>query len=253
MKYLILLTIFSCSFLGKGDLPSEKKMTYTYADVSGRYKLIRDRKFSKNKVVTRTQLIKPSGDKVLEKSITVSHLGSVKNKDGRALILRPEAAEFSVWLEGKNYFSRMSLDVKRKSLRLDLKSPEAKWNGTTLIPFPKGKYFCFYSQLPECLYHLKFLSATENNPDKEIGFYIIWDSFPYVQDQLSGVGQKIFAKASIKFEGPQKKLLRYVIEVEGQIILYDFSKSFELVKIAWISQGITVVPEGEEIPVSDLE
>ncbi len=248
MKIFILFFAVSCgSFGNKGSLP-DGKTDYSYTDVSGTYRLTREKKMINKKIVTRTQVLVSTGGhaKVLEKSITLSQLGSIKSKDKRLLTVRPEASEFNVWLEGKNYSTKMSLDLKNKSLQITLKSPEQKWNGIKTVPFPKGKYFCFYSQIPECLYHLQFLQKIYKNPKETLDFYVIWDSYPYVQEQLSGVGRNVFSAASIKFDGKLKKLLKYEVELDGQTLLYHFSNSFELVKIAWISQGITVLPYGEE-------
>ena len=75
----------------------------------------------------------------------------------------------------------------------------------------------------------------------------MWDSYPYIQDQLTRVGKSLFAPASVKFDGVIKNHFRYIVEIEGQVLLYQFTKSFDLVKVAWISQGITIAPPGEEI------
>ena len=253
MKLIILLLLVSCS--SSQNSLTDGKTDYNYSDVSGKFRLSREKKTLDKKIITRTQLLMSAGGnaKILEKSITLSHLGSIKGPKGRLLTLRPEASEFSVWLEGKAYSSKMSLDTKNKSLKIVLKSPEAKWNGTTLVSFPKGRYFCFYSQIPECLYHLQFLQRILKNQKENLDFYVIWDSYPYVQDQLSGVGKNVFSTASVRFDGKFKKLLKYEVEIDGQVLLYHFSSSFELVKMAWVSQGITILPYGEEVSDNELE
>lgn len=248
MKALLILFLLagcSSSFLSKSK---EGKTEYAYADVSGKYKFTREHKLSDKKIVTRTQLLQINGgnSKILEKSILVSHLGSVKDKNKRIIILRPEASEFSVWLEGKNYSSKMSIDEKQKSMRVQLNSPESKWQGTSLIPFPKGKYFCFYSQIPECLYYSGILKKVISDKNGSANFYVIWDSYPYIQDQLSGVGSKLFASANLRYDGSTRNTYKFELEVDGQMIAYHFSKSFDLIKVAWISQGITIVPVSEE-------
>lgn len=254
MKHLIILLIFvsGCSGLLTSK-PKEGKLEYSYTDVSGRFKYLREQKLTDRKLVTRTQLLLPSGGtfKNLEKSITVSHLGSIKDKNGRVVILRPEASEFSVWLEGKNYSSRMSIDEKNKSMKVSLDSPESKWKGVSLIPFPKGRNFCFYSQLPECLYHSGMLKRALSKSKESVDLFIIWDSYPYIQDQLTGVGSKLFTSANFKYDGMSKSVYKFVLELEGQIIVYHFSKSFDLIKLAWIAQGITIVPPGEEASPND--
>lgn len=253
MRILVLLLLaISCAHNGPSGSPQEGKKTYSYSDVTGSYQYIREFKNIKQKVISRGQLMSTNSGvkKVLEKSIVVSQLGSIKANKTRIVTMRPQASEFTVWLEGKKYFSRMQINPKSKSMRLTLDSPEAKWQGTSEIPFPRGKYFCFYTQIPECLYHNYLLTRAFDEQKRKIDFYVVWDSFPYVQDQLTNVGKSLFASASLKFDGEIKKTFRYIVEVEGQVIIYLFSRNFDLLKISWIAQGISVVPPGEE---TDLE
>ena len=243
--FLILLT--SCSsFNGK---PREGKSSYSYADASGGYRLVRESKQIEKKVITRNQLIdsKSGQAKVLEKSILVSQVGSIKSKSGRLLTVRPLASEFVVWLEGKKYSSKMQLNPANKTMKVTLNSPESRWQGSKEIAFPKGKYFCFFNQIPECLYHNYLLPLANKNGTQKFNFSIIWDSYPYLQDQYNYVGKNLFAAATVKYDGEFKKQFRYIVEVEGQMILYTFTKSYDLARIAWIAQGITIVPPGEEI------
>ena len=250
---LLLLFIASCSSGGPSGSPREGKTIYTYNDISGSYRLSREFKNIKQKIVTRNQLMnRAAGDaRVVEKSIVVSRLGSIKGKKSRIVTLRPEASEFSVWLEGKQYLSRMRLNPKKKIMNLTMESPDNRWNGTKEIPFPKGQYFCFYNQIPECLYHNYLLKRAHDDGRRKIDFFIIWDGYPYIQDQLTRVGKNLFAPATVKFDGEIKKNFRYIVEVEGQMILYMFSSSYDFVKMSWIVQGITITPPGEE--VSDAE
>ncbi len=64
---------------------------------------------------------------------------------------------------------------------------------------------------------------------------------------MAKVGKNLFAPASVKFDGENNGLFRYIVEVEGQEVLYEFTKSYDLVKVVWISQGITIAPPGQEI------
>jgi hypothetical protein len=249
VKYFLALFFFaSCSSSLLRDRPQEGKNIFAYFDESGDFRFSRETKKINSKIITRTQILdKKMGQlKPLEKSVMVSRIGSIKNKHGRLLTLRPEASDFIIWLDGKKYISRMRINSSTKSLKINLESPDPKWQGTMDVPFPKGNYFCFYNQLPECLYHTHLLKSALTH-DKDFEFYVIWDSYPYVQDLFSKVGSKLFAAASVKFDGEINGLFRYIVEVEGQTILYQFTKSFELIKMAWISQGITVAPPGEEI------
>ena len=60
-------------------------------------------------------------------------------------------------------------------------------------------------------------------------------------------GVRLFASATLKFDGEIKGQFRYIVEVEDQVVTYFFSKSYEFIKMAWISQGITIAPPGQEI------
>lgn len=246
--FFLLIFITACSTgLLKGQ-PKEGKSIYSYVDETGTYTNVRESKVSNNRIITRNQLLSSNqSSKLLEKSILVSQIGSIKTKGKRLLTVRPMAAEYTVWIEGKKYYSRMEIKVKNKTMSLDLNSPEAKWQGNVEVPFPKGKYFCFFNQIPECLYHNYLLQLARDYSPKEMEFILIWDSYPYLQDLLSKVGRKLFAVASVKFDGEINGLFRYIVEVEGQVIHYQFTKNYDLVKVAWIAQGITIAPPGQEI------
>lgn len=249
MKLIALLFLVSCSTpFSKGN-PKEGKTTYSYVDESGTYKFVRESKTIKKKIVSRMQLIdkRGSGTKLLEKSVMASQAGSIKSKNGRVVTVRPLASEYTVWLEGKKYTSKMRLNTARKSMTVSLNSPETKWQGTSEVPFPRGRYFCFFNQIPECLYHNYLLINAREKENREYNFYVVWDSYPYVQDMLTKVGSNLFAAATVKFDGEINGLFRYIVEVEGQAIFYQFSKSYDLVKVAWVTQGITVAPPGQAI------
>lgn len=55
----------------------------------------------------------------------------------------------------------------------------------------------------------------------------------------------MFSSAKIRFEMVDRGLLRFLVSVDGESILYHFSKSFDLAKISWIAEGITVAPINE--------
>lgn len=239
----------SCSSLVKTDSPKEKKQQYAFIDGSGRFTFTREHKLLKNKLVSRAQITSNLGStqKPLEKSILVSQVGTINEGKKRSLIVRPYASEFSVWLEGKRYESKMRLDAKNKSMMVELDSPENKWKGKQSYPFPPGKYFCFFTQIPDCLYHNQILLKAFERKGKFISFSVIWDGFPYIQDQYAGVGSKLFSVARVRYEGEQKSIRKFLVEVDGQGILYHFSKSFDLVRMFWIAQGISIIPPSEEI------
>jgi hypothetical protein len=255
VKYLILFILFGCSSrMPKVELPESKKQ-FNYFDVNGRFLLSREVKSVQGKLISRVQLTLPEAaqPKVLEKSISVARIGTVKMHKGRAITLRPEATEFEVWLEGKSYRNKMQLDKPSKSMQLTLNSPESKWNGTQKIRFPSSRQFCFFSQIPECLKINNYLHRARHGDKKGLSFTIVWDNFPYLQEQYNGVGRQLFSQAELKFEGESKGVFRYNVEVEGQTILYQFSKVYDLVRIFWIAQGISILPEGEQLNEAETQ
>lgn len=255
MKIVFFLSILivSCSSSITKNSPKEKKQQYAYLDGSGGFTFIREHKLVKNKLISRTQITSNLGStqKPLEKSVLVSQIGSITENNKRLMIVRPFASDFTVWLEGKRYESKMRLDTKNRAILVDLDSPEAKWKGRQSFPFPKGKNFCFFAQLPDCLYHNLILSKAFERKGQFFAFTVIWDGYPYIQDQYTGVGTKLFSGARVKYEGEHKGIRKYLVEVEGQGILYHFSKSFDLVRMFWIAQGISIIPPSEEI--TDIE
>ncbi len=252
-SYLFLILLLSCSGLKRNESPREGKYVFSYTDLSGDFRYLREIKTIKKKIVTRTQILLPSAgaDRIVEKSVTVSQKGSVRDGKSRMMVFRPVASEFTVWLEGKKYSSRMQIDPKTKAMRVTMDSPETKWQGRKDFPFPRGKLFCFYSQIPDCLYHNQILPKAFANKKETYDFFVIWDNYPYVQEQLNNVGKNLFSHATVKYDGEPKGRIRYIIEVEEQLLLYQFTKNFELTGSSWISQGINMVKPGEEVKTEE--
>ncbi len=247
-NFIILILIVSC---GATPLRGHRdaKVSYSYVDEAGTFTLNRETKLIDSKLVTRAQLLDKKGGsgRLLEKSVMLSRIGSIRNGSTRLLIVRPQASEYTVWIEGKKYVSRMQLVPGKRAMRMTLESPETKWQGTSEVPVPKAKYLCFFGQLPECLARSNLLENARVLEGRRFDFVIVWDSYPYIQDLLTKTGQKLFERAEVKFDGEINGLFRYIVEVDEQVISYQFTKSFELVKVAWVSQGITIAPPGQEI------
>ena len=238
-----------CAFKNDKRGPEKGKIVYSYVDETGTHRLERETKNIDSKIITRNRLIdiQDGNSKLIEKSITVSRVGSIKDNNIRQLTVRPEVSEYEVWIEGKKYYSRIEINPAKRAMILSYDGPEPRWQGKSEIAFPKSKFFCFYNQIPECLYHNYFLKSILNYKRKSKEFYVVWDSFPFIKELYSQIGTKLFSAASVKYDGSHNGLIRFAVEVEGQIILYQFDSSFNLVKVAWISQGVTIAPPGEEI------
>ena len=158
------LTLFCCLFLGacamgEQKVPKTLRVKFDLTDKHGQYLVRKERgHLEKNKkLVTKKQIFDlASGEKkVLEKSISISRRGGLK---GKTPILRPEISQYTVWFEGKKYFSELKLNTQKKGLDIRLESPEKQWNGTKTISLPdrKGNY-CFFEQIIECARTVNFI------------------------------------------------------------------------------------------------
>lgn len=220
--------------------------TYSYRDISGQFEFAREVKLDKSKLASRVQVMAGSDqkEKLLEKTFAISSIGSVKTRRGRALAIRPDIAQHTVWLEGKKYFSQMKMNLKKRKLEVIMESPEDKWKGTRELTLPRGRIFCFYSQLPECLVASGLLVSTQKSRNPAY-FYLIWDSWPYHQEHFTGISSSAFAKASVSLERKEKNLLRHVVEVNGQIMNLHFSNDGSFIRMFWTTQGLSIIPPGE--------
>lgn len=222
--------------------------SYAYRDVSGTFELSREVRLEKGKgkLATRVQIYSStsSGDKLLEKTFAISAIGSVQTRAGRTLAIRPEHSQHTVWLEGKKYFSQLKLNPRTRKLEALLESPESRWNGRKDIAVPKGRVFCFYSQLPECLVAANMLAQAKASKGP-LRFFVVWDSWPYHQEHFTGLGPAAFVRAALTLEGSQQGSTRYIVEINGQLLNLHFSKEGSFTRMFWTTQGISIMPPGE--------
>lgn len=243
MKILIMLfLLISCAHKANNFTSIQKsKKSFHYKDISGSFVIQRDIARKKNKIINRQQIINPNDIAApLEKTVTMSKLGIIKTSKGQRRSLRPVASQHSIWFNKKEYFSQLKIIPEKRSLEVVTRSPEDKWNGKELIKFPKGNIFCFFSQVPECLKAHGLLSKLENKQTESINFYIIWDNYPYQNQQLSGVSNSAFQSAVLKYSGKSKSSLKYAVDLTNQTIFYHFDNQKNLENMFWITQGISL-------------
>ncbi len=244
IKLLGLFLLVACANVKPNlqKVKSSNGQIFAYRDVSGDFEIAREIKVEKQKIASRTRIFSPNndGERLLEKTFTISNVGTVKTKSGRGVAIRPELSQHTVWLEGKQYFSQLKLIPSRRSIEVLMQSPEAKWQGKKEFKVPKGQIFCFYSQLPECLVASRLLEKAASNSSRP-RFIIIWDSFPYHQEHFSGMKATPFSNASVSRETGSS----YLIEFNGQSISIHFSKDIIFAKLLWTSQGISILPPDE--------
>lgn len=243
MKFvLIFLLTFSCAQNQKSYTSIKKSnRTFEFKDISGSFVVRRDIATKKNNIINRQQVMNPNDlDAPLEKTVAMAKLGTVKTRNGLRKSLRPVASQHSVWFNKKEYFSQLKVIPEKRSLEVVTKSPEEKWNGRETIKFPKGNVFCFYSQIPECVKAHGLLSKLENKTSKSVSLYIIWDNYPYHNQQLSGISKSAFQSVTLRFVENSKNSLKYSLDLSNQSIFYLFDSQKNLENMYWIAQGISL-------------
>lgn len=221
----------------KTDKSADRDQNYFYQDSSGRYKMKRELRTKGNKIILRSQLFSIKGSTLpLEKSITVSTVGYVsKNKDDIRVL--PSRAQFDVWFEKKRFTSQFALYRKQRKLYISLRSPEKQWSGDKEFSLPRGKYFCFFSQLPECIEIQGLLFKARN---KRVPIQVIWDSYPYHTEQYDGVDSEPIVSADLYLTDSDKNELKYALDIGNQIIFFHFNKKLKFERMFWVSQGISL-------------
>ncbi len=248
--FLLTYLLAGCAFVNKIsgshlELVHNKK-TYIYIDKFGKYILEREtghRGKSKELVVKTRILTNDNKKQELERSITISKRGNLKNK---ILILRPEISQYTAWYDQNKYFSEIKLNPKLKKMQIKMISPEKKWSGIQQVEFPtKGKgLYCFFSQLIECAKHTGFLSKALDAKAGQMSFYLLWDGFPYINNQFEGLEEKLFVYARLVYDGEtDKELKRFSLMFGSQSIIYLLDDNLSMNEMYWVSQGLSVVQQ----------
>jgi hypothetical protein len=251
MKWLLLILSLSCSHSYKKEFTEIKESTlvYSYQDGSGQFKLTREIKKHDKKVILRQQILDKSLKKndFLEKSIVVIQPGKNKKSKSQAKMIRPLDSQYIVWLEGKKYESRGKLLLQKKKYAFQLESPEAKWNGYKEYEVPQGNIFCFLSILPECLKSSGSFSQVIRNPNKKVSFYVVWEGFPFISEQFSGMSKEPMNQAELSYDKYHDGTHRFTVDIGGQSIFYHLTNDLNFIRMFWASQGISIMPLDEVI------
>jgi hypothetical protein len=249
MRVLLFLLLSACAQTGEkrvGQIANNNARVYLYRDESGDFEISREVKFVKGRLATRVQILTSAGgsEKLLEKSFAVSSVGSVKSRSGRSMAVRPELSQHTVWLDGKKYFSQLKLNTRSKSLEAITETPDSQGQKAKSARLPRGRIFCFYSQLPECLV-LSGLLDVASSAGRRGSFIMVWDSWPFHQEHFSGLGPAAFAGANVTAEEISGAEKRYTVDVAGQSISLHFSENNTFLRLFWTAQGISVLPPSE--------
>ncbi|MCP4912661.1 MAG: hypothetical protein GY909_06045 [Oligoflexia bacterium] len=247
--FLLITVVSSCSLLrdkdssGGGFLKYKEK--YSLTDKSGSFVVEREvGPYSKQKkYVTKYRVLsKQDTSKVLEQSTAISTPGVLGKK---FRVLRPFKSQYNVWFEKKKYSNLMWIDLKRKGLMVKMSSPEKQWNGTKFFRFPRGTgLYCYYTQVIECAQFTGFLNKAIKNKGGEMNFHLIWDGYPYIQEQFLNLANNPFENAILKYDGATGDgLKRFSLNVGANVIIYFVNNDLQLSKVFWVSQGLSMVAE----------
>lgn len=225
---------------------SHSATRFEMVDKSGEFFVDRERGYNKKKsllVVKSKTFSKQKSDLVVEQIVSASTPGKL----GKNLpILRPSFSEYTVWFDGKKYRSTIKLDVKKKSFVLELESPEKQWQGTKIFPVLDGKgIYCFYEQIIECAGATGFLKKAAKLDVGEMKLFLVWNGYPFFQEQYSDVDEGVFVSAVLKYDGKNRnEEARFSLKTEKQVQFFFLDKNFDLKKHFWVSQGFSKVREG---------
>ncbi len=250
--YLCLLFIVflsSCSTT-KGAKTLKKELArgeerFSYTDKNGQFVVRISSGFNKSKkentFYSKRSLEIPGKDtdNILEQSIVLSDLGSVK----KMAILRPKISQYNVWFGGKRYFSELKMNPAKKAIDLRMVSPEPQWNGTKQIKLPSTKaLYCYFSQVIECAKTTGFLDTAIKKETGTMNFYVIWEGYPYLNETFSDFPASLFSKAQFEYEGKTKEgEFKFNLKVAGQSIFFIIDEKLHMKKMFWVSQGISMV------------
>ncbi|MEI8347011.1 MAG: hypothetical protein WCG27_06065 [Pseudomonadota bacterium] len=248
---LFSILLFSCSSSSRKEqnaiIPGDKeKIYYDLTDSSGKFILLRELGLKKNshEIVVKRKIYDPVQGEAspLEKSISISTIGMLKKKNR---ILRPKISQYSVWFEGKEFFTEMKINVEKKAMDLNFRSPEAQWNGTKQVPFPQGgSVFCFYSQVIECAKVTGFITQAIQKKTGKMHFHLIWDGYPYFQEQYSNIPNELFTHSTLEYDGSpedEKQNHRFVLDIGNQTMFYVVDTQGNFLKMFWVAQGLSIL------------
>lgn len=243
--FIFFVLLVGCGSQTHDKFLSNKVQTFDYKDVSGQYKLRKKNWLAKKNRVLYQRLDLYTDEffteKPVERKLTVGIFSKLKGNDKTFNVLKPKFSKYQVWLEGKEYFSKIKIDYKKKKILLSYR--DEKKDGiikkTLKLPKEKGLY-CFYSQLIECLKTTKFITKSIEKKAGQANINVIFDGHPILNSFLENINLKLIEKATFNFNGRNEKgVYSFSLNVSDQVLFYQFNKKAEFHKFYWISQGIS--------------
>lgn len=244
---LLIITSVSCAKMTQKspkEILSNHDEQFNYSDKNGQYTIKissgldkKGKSFFTKKIM---ELPSAQKDKILEQSVVISSLGTLKKK---LMILRPKISQYNVWFDGKKYTSELKINTAKKAIDVKMISPESQWNGNKQVKFPNSTILpCFFSQVIECARVSGFISKASEKKTGTMSFMVIWEGYPYLNETFSDFPSELFSEAKLEYDGMTKeKERRFNLRVAGQSIFYVLDAKDVMTKMFWVSQGITMV------------
>ena len=236
----------SCSLLIAKKHPKitpPYKAEYALSDKTGTYVVKREAGLGSQKqsfVVKESILPEGEGpEQALEKVVAISKL----DQRNQISLFRPTVAQYSVWFDGKKYFSETKVDEDKKVMRVKLISSEKQWSGTREFPLPKSPgLFCYFLQIIECANYTGFIREAIRRETGQMNFHVIWEGYPYFQEQYLDVPDEPFSEARLSYDSTTTKgEHRFSLDIAGQVIFYFVDDAGYMTRKLWISQGYSLL------------
>lgn len=245
MRLLVLVNLFiltSCSLMSPDKTVKLKsnEVRFKQVEVSGEYLIKSKTGFGKkNSYIKKIEVVSIQNEKnTFERTITISKNLEVLPK---VKFLTPFEYESTYYLNKDIYTVRGKLDWRKKEIIYSLNSPEYKWLGQKSYKLTDDvKALCFYSNVIECANSSGFIKQAIEKKNGDMSFHILWESYPYFQEQYINMPKEIVSRAVLTFDSFDKRgNYRFLLSVGGQSIVYTLNKNFDLVGHYWAAQGVT--------------
>jgi hypothetical protein len=237
--FMLTSVLLSCSTgHQKAKSPFKSQEKFILSDPSGNFIVTREVKTQSNKLITRVKIFDGNMSQELESTVSVSRVGYVKNSNKKTIAVFPEASQFKVWFNKDEFSSKSNLNRLTRKMRVQINGQDKEKNGSRNYIIPKGRAYCYFSQMPECVKLQHFLFKAQK---RKIPLYIIWDNFPYHTELFNGLSSEPYVLADFYLSDTNKKELKYSLDLGSQIIFYHFDKKLNFEKMFWVSQGISLV------------
>ena len=228
-----------------------QKGSYALEDASGTFWFEKVLKTKGNKVISLNRITDGSNSgKVLEQSIAVMEVGlrpnqntSKKNQEqelNHRIQVRPSLGQFHIYFDNKKYFSQIKINAKKNLVEVDTTGPSASDNKQEKINLPANPVICFFSQVVECLRIANIVKKARLTPNQEFSFTLLWDSYPFHQNQYPSLDSNLFVNAKFKYETKVKNYFRYQLKFNNDEIIYHLTPNDKLQDLFWVSQGLSI-------------